>query len=268
MTRLPALALAAALIVAPLAAPPTSASGQSADQLPSLISVEFRGGSAAEYVEAIRRAAEEVNILVDPGLSDVPMPPLTLTHVSTDTALELLESRVHEGRDGTVRVRVQRVRNVPHEVATFQVRAELISGRQRPTDAGVLSIREITESGIAAEAVIDAIKVALEVAGSPTKADIRYHKETGLVIARGDVSQLATVDQVIARLRDSVDEDRETRARHDLRSALLEIQGLTQRLEQLERELHRREVELQETRKRLADTLTQLEVERGRRGGS
>ncbi|MHC4428580.1 MAG: hypothetical protein ACYS0D_08245 [Planctomycetota bacterium] len=263
-SRLPVIALLAAAVGSFVHAEP-QARQQPAQEL---LSLQFRGGTAAEYVAAIRRQAPMANVLVDSGAEKVPMPALELNRVTVRTALELLDSRHYKGTREQIEMDVRRIRNHPDEEDTFHVRTHVI-GTHRPMETHVWSIAEVLEREMTDDAVLAAVRLALEVVDSPNEADVRFHEDTGLIIARGDGEQLSAINDVVARLKDAIKPPPEAGAGAkgllQERNALhLEMERLAVRLESLERLVAQKEAELNNAHKELRSMQAALDSERRR----
>ncbi len=185
-------------------APPAAAIEGPQDEPLALISLEFSGGSAMDYVASIRRAAGETNIVVAPEASEIPMPPVTLTQVTVAGAIDLLDGRGHERPSRTVTLLVRHMPMYdPAERQTYQVLARVV-GRAAASPTQVWTVSNLLTNGITSEAVLAAVEMALEVVGSKTEMDIRFHEDTGLLIAHGDQEQLEVINEVLKRLNESV----------------------------------------------------------------
>lgn len=266
MRPLPRSPWTAALLAAALLAVPPLALGQSErDDESGLISLRFKGGTATEYVNAIRLEGPPANMHVDTAVEQVRMPPVELNRVSVRTALELLDGRIEQRPRDQIKIAVRPLTRSPHEIETYHVRALLI-GMSRQTEAGVWSIAGLVEHGIPAEAILSAIETAVEVVNSPTDSVVRFHKDTGLVIARGDGEQLSTIHQVIDRL-ESAANPRNAKAEAAIKKAAgirMEMERQAVRLEELERTLQRKEHELAETQAELQNLQAVLDTKRRR----
>lgn len=224
-----------------------------ADQVDEqLISVTFAGGSAMDYVNAVRRAAGELNVLVPPVASEVDMPAVTLRRVTPAAALELLDGRRQALVTGMINLRLKHMKvYLPSEQPTFQVISDTIGLPVTP--AHVWSVAGLLDAGIDSDAVLSAVEMALDVVGSKTKLDVRFHKDTGLLIATGNQAQLEAIEEVINRLNDVVDERRQNPVR-ELESAL---QGAESKLNQTIAEL----AEAREARKQAQEELMHMQIE-------
>lgn len=231
-----------------------------------LIDVQFPGGTAAKYVAAIRKAAGNVNVLVAPETREVELPPVTLSNVSVAAALNLLDGKEHATANRIVRLKVHVMPTYSQaERTTFQVRADIRQNRERVPGAYVWSVSTLLENGISSRALLSAVEMALDVIGSDTQLDVRFHEDTGLLIAMGDIGQMETIDGVLDQLQQGVND---LRAGKDLEAA----DGLRQQIMRLEilnaelsRMLEMRNHELDETRQELRAIERELERERARR---
>ncbi len=189
-------AIAGVLAVAFVLSPDSAAQDRSV----RILDLTFEGGTAAEFVRAIRQAAGDINIVVAPEAAEVAMPPVSLSRVTAAAALNLLEGRSAE-RPGRVVNLI--VRPMPtydtEERQTYQVRA-VVSGSRKAAAAHVWTIAGLLDE-IASESILSAVEMALEVVGSTTELDVRFHEDTGLLIAAGDESQLSAIDEVLDQLR-------------------------------------------------------------------
>lgn len=185
-------------------APPVAAIEGPQDEPLALISLEFSGGSAMDYVATIRQAAGETNIVVAPEADQIRMPPVKLAQVTVAAALDLLDGRNFRRPDRTVELAV---RNMPMydtaERRIYQIVAEVM-GFHESSHAQIWTVSNLLTNGIPSEAVLGAVEMALEVVGSSTELDIRFHEDTGLLIARGDQEQLEVINEVLDRLNESV----------------------------------------------------------------
>ena len=189
-------------------APPAAAIEGPEDEPLALISLEFSGGSAMDYVATIRRAAGETNIVVAPEASEIPMPPVTLTQVTVAGAIDLLHGRGLQQPSRAVTLLVKHMPMYdPAERQTYQVMAR-VDGRAAASPTQVWTVSNLLTNGITSEAVLGAVEMALEVVSSSTEMDIRFHEDTGLLIARGNEEQLEVINEVLDRLNDSLDQSR------------------------------------------------------------
>ena len=279
-----------AILLSLLAATPGR--GEGADT-GAFITLKFAGGSARDYVDAVRRAAGELNVVVAREAAEVHMPAVSLTQVTPSAALDLLGGRVYirAGRKVLLDVKHMPLYD-PGEQPTYQIVAR-VTGRSSTTQTHVWTLAALVDNDIPSAAVLSAVEMALDVVGSETKLDVRFHEDTGLLIATGDDAQLHAIDEVIDRLQDIVEGRRENPMRHleaDLREAdtrhmelvnrlsaaeavanqargdfaavQFEIQRLEMQASELRRMLDHKDNELQQLR----SLLTELELREAFRG--
>ena len=94
-----------------------------------LISLNCPGGTALAYVNAVRRAAGDINVVVAPEASEIIMPEVNIKQVSIGAAIDLLDDRTREHLDRRVKLEVNQV--PPHydtERPTYQIIAH-VDGR-------------------------------------------------------------------------------------------------------------------------------------------
>ena len=241
MTRLmqrnlgPALAV---VVLAGLAAGPLRAEEGEPPTPPQLISIEFRGGKVTDYIAAIRKAAPNVNIVVAPEAEEILMPAVALKQVSAASALDLLDERSHQGRNRVVQLIVRHIRvHQPGERPTYHVKAR-IAGRSREGRAEVWSVAYLLANGLPSKSVLSAVEMALEIVDSSTEMDLRFHEDTGLLIARGDEDQLVVIENVLEQLLRSVEighQDEVEKMEAALDAAVVTQEDVLVRLEAAER---------------------------------
>ncbi len=260
MKTLVATYLLISVIVAS-AAPGQAVSGD------NLIDLRFGGGTAAQYIAAIREAAGDLNILVAPEAADVQMPPVSLKRVSVAAAIRLLEDKSNETPDRRVWLIVTELPLYAQgEQQTYQVSAQIRSHRKRIPDAYVWTVSNLLGNDLSSKAVLSAVEMALDVVNSKTAPDVRFHEDTGLLIATGDVSQMETIDGVLSRLNDAAAERRERESFEEV----LALRHELARMELIDAELRRmltiKEQELTQTRELLRTAERAIDEQRDRRG--
>ncbi|QKK08215.1 MAG: hypothetical protein HND58_08520 [Planctomycetota bacterium] len=236
-----------------------------------LISIEFPGGTLREYVDAIKRAAapEPVNIVVRDNGVEFSIDPVTLTQVSIESALAVIEhsgQTVVNGRYLHAGARLTKPSGggqPVHVVYVQDLGAEESSPNRSPEsrDFLVLQIKELTtalpgdppESVVPAETVLTAIEAVLEIAGNADETKVKYHAPSGLVMIAGPVNSLRAAEQVLSQM------SRDTSVRRSRARELQTSQGLTNP-EMLESELAdaQADLELAQVRMHVASERHQL----------
>lgn len=215
------LALVAGLV--PCLILPVELRGQTAEQPPAeppvqraVISLNFTGGTVAEYVEAVIKTAKDINIVVMPEAREFEVPPLTLTAVDVGSAMQLLDARTAQQGRGLVELSVQEIEPFQgngRAIYTISAQRGGPPDSELPEEAGVWTIAELLGANMKAEDILTAIQTAVDlIADRYGPAEIRFHEATGLIIGRGQVQQMHTVEQVIDRLRKGIAGSRKARS--------------------------------------------------------
>ena len=242
----------------------TGTTAQSPTENP-LIDVRFPGGTVTQFIEAIRKAAGDINVLVAPDAVKVKMPAVSLSHVSVAAALNLLDGKEQRTPNQIVRVKVDMMpRLSPLERETFQIRVDVRRDREGVPGAYVWSVLSLLDNDISSQALLSAVEMALDVIDSDTALDVRFHEDTGLLIASGDRGQMETIEVVLEQLRTGVD-NRLAEAAQDVAAGLpQEYMRLEILTTELNRMLEIRNRDLDEARQEVR-ALERLLWERDRR---
>lgn len=245
--------LAAGLCLLPAARP---AIAQASPQPPSglaseaVINVRFKGGTAVDFVEAVREAAGEANIVLTPLVDLVPLEPVELRRVTLRSALSLLEGSYESPSDGIIEVVLEvHPSRAPGALNVYKIETRRQRGRQNTTvQSGVWSLAEILNADVESGEVLTAIEAALDLFGDgyppPT---LRYHRETGLLLARLHHDQIGTIEDLLEAMLDSPPARIEAE-RQELARAARELRHHAQELEE----------ELEEARSRMDAMHTDL----------
>ncbi len=245
----------------------SAATGTSA-QSPTnaLINVRFSGGTVTQYIEAIRKAAGDINVLVAPDAVKIDMPPVTLSNVSVAAALNLLDGKEQSTSNQIVRLKVDIMpRHSANERETFQIRIDVRRDLGRIPGANVWSVSSLLDHDISSQALLSAVEMALDVIDSDTKLDVRFHEDTGLLIAMGDLGQMETIAGVLDQLQNGVDHRRAAAAQSAAAGLPQEFMRLEILTTELNRMLEIRNKELVDVRERLRALEHELMRERDRR---
>ncbi len=197
------------LLAASTAADAQQAQSRAGQTAPTpLIDLDFNGGPFTAYVEALARAARAaspdaaVNVVLSEDVQTVPVPPLQLRGVTVESAL-----RFHDHRqiDDISRFNLEVIRD--HAGAPiYRFDRNVFAGRapSQPAESSVWSLKAVIESdAYTADAVLSAVETAVQLQGDAA-VEMRFHEDTGLLLAHGDSEALVAIDAVIDRLRGSV----------------------------------------------------------------
>ncbi len=235
-----------------------------------LISVKFPGGTVTDYIKALVKEAGTINVVVAPEAAAVPMPPVTLTKVTVSAAIDLVDGRSVGPPGRIIKLDVRRMpRYAEEELPTYQISAEGYQ-TERPRTPSVWTIANLLRGDtFDADDVLAAVETALDILQSTDEPIIRFHKETGLLIARGDQAQLSTIDDVLEQLEQSqilmserpmrILIDKYTTARGELMNAKARLVDLTVEWDRARDEARQFRVELEAQMVRLAETERMLQ---------
>ena len=270
MKRTSLLACLAALILLVGGASTFGANASNDEE--ELISVKFAGGTVTEYIEALVKAkkAGTINVVVALEAADVPMPPVTLTKVTVSAAIDLVDGRSASPPGRNIKLDVRHMpQYAEQEQPTFQIQASVYGDAVR-TQASVWTIANLLRDDILdADDVLAAVETALDILESTGEPIIRFHKETGLLIARGDLAQLSAIKDVLGQLQQSQNlitqrpyqklRDEHAALGGEMESAKARISELTGELDSARDEVRRFRVELEAQMARLAETERMLQ---------
>lgn len=203
----PALAIAVASLSLAASPAATLAQQPAAEQAngPATLSLNFAGGTAVDYVDALRKAMPNANIVVLGDLARVNMLPVQLNAVDLESALRLLDQLPQAQGDLAVKVRVENVRTSQDVPDVFAVSAD-VRGRIQgggPQQTAVISMADLLGENLKPADALTAVQTALELLGTEGEpARIKFHEETGLLIARGNPDQMECIGQVMSQLRE------------------------------------------------------------------
>lgn len=173
----------------------TSASAQS-DGI-DLYSLDFSGGTIAEYVSMIKDATagkEQLNIVVTENARDYRLPPIQV-QASLEGAIGIIQgcstdkNLVDVDTDPTGEIYIVRVEY------------------EDPLKFTVDNIKELLQM-VDKESLLSAIEIGLEMQGSGSAVTMKLHEETGLLFVKGPETSVEVVHQVIHELAKGAYESR------------------------------------------------------------
>lgn len=205
LLRLSTALFACALPLSAQDAPPAPVPSQNAPapkvERP-VVTLEFPGGTMAAFVAAVRDHVPAANIVLSDSAARVGVPPIELRQAGLAQALEAACQVV----DAPFEVRVKELRGdgqwvyaITAPKAAPRPRSE---PKQQPHSAQwIVSLLELTsgDGALRIESILSAIELACESAESPVV--LRFHADSGLLIARGTDEQMVAVETVVSVLR-------------------------------------------------------------------
>jgi hypothetical protein len=219
-----------------------------------IVSFSFPGGTVQQYVEALRKVADKpVNVAVDAKAAKVLLPPISMQSVYLHDALQVIEYvserspnlqvsmtnlSQHQGR-GPVGPAFPN--GSQGTTAAFAIVAlERSASREEKPDAGsglmvnAMSIADLVDErrgGMSAATVLSAIEAALQLApaGNAAQPELKFHRDSNLLILRGDAKSTSLLHNVLEQIRMDV---RRQRGEHErVQGELLERQAAVRRAE-------------------------------------
>jgi len=200
----------------------------------AVVSLDFGGGTVAEYVAALKVACEPqpVNVVMSEGAATDRLGPISLRQASLAAAMQAIPAASESGATLWQIVRLMDALSGEDAAADGKDSAPVYQVYRAPTkrDAGpqrvvmeVFSLQRIVgreTDGAAAERRIAAVLTAAETAlqmddhrGTPP--DMKLHKESGLLIVRGEQDDVMAVKDVIERMSDDAAKAADEAARRE-----------------------------------------------------
>jgi len=185
-----------------------AAMGQPDRVMWGVIDLDFAGGTAASYLDAVRQAAGgKINIVAMPHVEEIIVPAMKLRKVSVFAAISLLDGESLQAADRLVRLGVQPVGLTGGDVTPlFKVTAVVNEMREYSglVRSNIWSVADMISGGMTPDNITTAVSAALELIGPESaRAKVRFHKETSLLLARAEVEQIEIIGNVIDELRRS-----------------------------------------------------------------
>ncbi|MCC6909486.1 MAG: hypothetical protein IT430_16220 [Phycisphaerales bacterium] len=232
--------------------------GGPGDTETSAVDVDFNGGTAVEFLDAIRAAAGgKVNIVAMPHVGEVMIPAMKLRSVDAIAAIRLLSGEGIQTPGRVVRLDVEIVAPPRlNKAALVKVNADVkeAGGYVGPQRSNIWSVADLINGGMSPDNIVTAVSAALELLGpDSSKAQVRFHKETSLLLARATVEQIEIINSVISELRASSAQQRAQ-----------SMKPIQERVAQLERELAESRSMLQSREVEASDRLQIAEMSRAR----
>ena len=156
--------------------------------------LSFKGGTPAALLAAMEKAAaavvrqpEPLNAVVPPELADVRIPPMELRGVTAASVFE------------TLTFMDQSMRWIPARGGIWVLTQREVERRTQAFYIGHLLKKFKVDD------ITTAVKTVWQMGGKEGKAELKYHEDTQLLIARAQPSQVAAVSEVISQLQMAVE---------------------------------------------------------------
>ena len=191
------------------------------------IDLDFKGGPPAALVEAISKAVgKQVNVIIDESDAQVHLPPIHVRNVTVPDIFSALASAttrevsVPSGRDGfgggrniyqTRQVSSQFVPNKPGSLTDDTVwsfvsnepetEQALINSKGKPKPSlRHYQLGAYLTDKLTVEDITTTIRTGWELLGVKEQPQLKFHKETGILIAAGDGDLLDDIPMVLQQL--------------------------------------------------------------------
>lgn len=239
------------------------------------IDLDFPGGTATEYVAALRKAAPGVNIVLLANADFIHVPAVTLRRVDPGAAVQMLRNLPREQGDRLAQCEIEfmdtQLGDESYQLITIGIQSKPAS----PKDSAdfqvsrVYSVADLLSGSVKAADLLTAVEATLEMSRAGSPAKVKFHEATGLLIATGTVTQMDAINNVISQLRDRKNPDQDLKAvAQDLGERLKRSEMDSQECRKLIDQAQRETVEyrtrfdlLQDELKRLRAELTDREGE-------
>ena len=202
-----------------------------------IVSIEFKGGTLGDLVRSLQAQGKDpVNIALQGDAAAIPVERMALRNVTVHSALEAaLGSRINTvlfEADGTSKqITLEQLAGNGDAAAVFVITRHETQARQmgREPSVQVFSIQKLVSGSGAMppEVVLTAIDTGL---GLQTRAEgarpqIKFHKDSGLLLVRGEGMDVNLIEQIVSRLQ----KDHERQVAEESRRKAVEIDRATRR---------------------------------------
>jgi hypothetical protein len=224
-----------------------------------LLTVDFPGGTVADYIEAVRKAAGDVNVVIMGNVRDIPMLAVRLTAVDAQSALQVLNEIPRNQKGRVVEVRVgHEPPNSADEMPMFTVHSTLEAKEpSQSVHSMVFAVADVLHDNIKPDDLLTAVQTGLDLLGEEYQpAQIRFHEATALLIARGHPNQVSAVNDIVKEMRENIVR-RQQAQQQDVQNLRYQNQVLRQESEMLRQENQA----LRQTAERLENDILRLKGE-------
>lgn len=180
-----------------------------------IVNFAFDGGTLRAFVDAIKKQCPsvEINVGFRGEAERVQMPAISMKGVSIGTAMQSMNTLADPGSGRYVNVLPLQERNgAPlYSVEIRNMTDYMGNTLGNATTTKVFSLRELVRASGSdqnspqqtAELVLSVLEATMEVEASESRTPptLRYHKDSGMLIARGTSNQLQVIESVLATMQ-------------------------------------------------------------------
>ncbi|KAA0216212.1 MAG: hypothetical protein DYG94_05790 [Leptolyngbya sp. PLA3] len=228
---------------------------------PDLVSVDFPGGTLADFVLAIRHAVApaDVNVVLRGGAESLLVPAVTLRNVATESAFEAVcppdQANIVCVRNEGAPIFVIDAKPVvytraPNPEATHAIGRRVFgdADQPRPSVLRIYSVKDIVSGNIPLPAIMDAVKTTLAVQREEPQPELLFHEDSGVLIVRGTEAQHVVVDNLLKTLERDAEQTRVMAEREaDMAQVTQErIRGMQAEIEQTQLDLDLKRAQIAE----------------------
>ncbi|MBX3375553.1 MAG: hypothetical protein KF678_00950 [Phycisphaeraceae bacterium] len=250
------LAVATLLSGAPMLTPPALAqNGGATTASDPFVSIDFAGGTVANYVDALRKTGRAVNIVVSERAAKQQLGTVSLNRVTVGVAVYAIHAAAASGA-GQWRIdpispypatAVRTAGLATPEPEAYSVDFLPLGNRGQDVVVESYSLMRIIKpdgktDGVDPKVVLTAIETGLKLLneGAEQAPDLKFHPDSGLLFVRGSSADVRLVGSIVIRMMDDARARSQAQQRRERESALREIAIKEARIE-----IELREVELQ-----------------------
>lgn len=186
------------------------------------VTLNFPGGTVLEYVKAIQKAAEPtvINAMVSADAAKLRVPAVEFKQVAVSSAIEALPMAAQNETAAAV-LEVRAVGQAWDGSGIYSISARqtvfgapgqaMLTPGKAPEHVEVFSMRDLVEpppgapagaGGTTVETILMAVDTAIGLHSDGEKPQVKFHKDSGVLIVRGTQEQIRTVKDLLNTLRE------------------------------------------------------------------
>jgi len=221
--------------------------GQSPPAMPDTsVSVEFKGGTVLQYIEALKKSGKAVNVVPSERAGKQQLSSISLSQVPVGVAVYAIQAAASSA-GGAWRID-QIIPPGPRILGTTEAYAvDFFALGKRGEEVGVesYSLQKILRpdgkaGGVDAKVILTAIETGLKLQneGMEQPPDLQFHADSGLLFIRGTSAEVRLVGSVVSRMSEDAGRRAtasERKAREDaMRGLAVREAGLQVQLREME----------------------------------